>query len=45
MAVMILVKCPYCNSTEVVKMGFTEQKKQRYRCDNKECSHKTFILE
>ena len=45
MTVMISVECPYCNSTEVVKMGFTEQKKQRYRCDNKKCSHKTFILD
>lgn len=45
MTVMISVECPYCNSTEVVKMGFTEQNKQRYRCDNNKCKRKTFILD
>ena len=45
MTVTILVKCPYCGSTEVVRSGFTEQGRQRYRCDNKKCERKTFILD
>ncbi len=42
--VLISVCCPDCHSDQVVKCGKTAQSKQRYRCQNEECSTKTFIL-
>jgi len=42
--VLISVCCPGCHSDQVVKCGKTDQSKQRYRCQNEECSTKTFIL-
>lgn len=36
---------PRCHSNQVVKCGKTDQSKQRYRCQNEECSTKTFILD
>ncbi len=41
----VKVKCPYCGSEEVVRYGKSSTGKQRYLCQNKECSHKTFQLE
>lgn len=41
----VKVKCPYCGSEEVVRYGKSSIGKQRYLCQNKECSHKTFQLE
>lgn len=41
----VKVKCPYCGSEEVVLYGKSSTGKQRYLCQNKECSHKTFQLE
>lgn len=43
--VLISVCCPRCHSNQVVKCGKTDQSKQRYRCQNEECSTKTFILD
>lgn len=43
--VYIKVKCPYCGSEDVVKNGKNSKGKQRYMCRNKECSHRTFLLE
>jgi len=43
--VLIPVLCPYCASDQVVKRGKTENGKQRYRCQNKACATKTFILD
>ena len=43
--VLISVVCPYCSSEKVRKNGRYPNGKQRYLCDNEECSHKTFILE
>ena len=43
--VLISVCCPRCHSDQVVKCGKTDQSKQRYRCQNEECSTKTFILD
>ena len=45
MTVSIAVKCPFCNSTDVVKNGKSKQGKQRYRCRNQECPRSSFILE
>lgn len=39
------VKCPYCGSYEVVCNGKSPTGKQRYKCCNDKCPHKTFQLE
>ena len=39
-----LVVCPYCHGKQVVKRGKTDTGKQRYRCQNEECSHHSFLL-
>ena len=44
MTVWIAVKCPYCQSTDIVKNGKSKQGKQRYRCQNKQCVRSSFIL-
>ena len=38
------VPCPYCQSGQVVKRGKTDTGKQRYRCQNPDCSHQSFLL-
>ena len=46
MAVFFAVKCPACLETNtVVKYGHTENGKQRFYCQNKECNKTTFILD
>lgn len=42
--VLIPVKCPVCQSAEVVKYGKQPNGEQRYRCDNSECDRTTFLL-
>lgn len=42
---LIPVLCPYCQSDQVVKRGKTDTGKQRYRCQNPNCSHRSFLLE
>jgi insertion element IS1 protein InsB len=37
------VKCPSCNSIDIVKHGSSAEGKQRYKCRNAECSRSTFI--
>ncbi len=37
------VKCPKCESTNVVKHGQSPEGKQRYRCRNSHCKCCTFI--
>src|ERR671914_1703068 len=37
------VPCPYCQSEQVVKRGKASTGKQRYRCQNPECSHQSFL--
>jgi transposase-like protein len=39
------VPCPYCQSEQVVKRGKTETGKQRYRCQNPDCAHQSFLLD
>jgi transposase-like protein len=43
--ICIPVLCPYCQSSQVVKRGKTDTGKQRYRCQNPECSHQSFLLD
>jgi insertion element IS1 protein InsB len=43
--VLIPVRCPYCQSAQVIKGGKTETGKQRYRCHNPDCSHHSFLLD
>jgi transposase-like protein len=42
--VLIPVRCPYCQSEQVIKGGQTDTGKQRYRCHNPDCSHQSFLL-
>ena len=39
------VHCPHSDSVQVVNRGKTASGKQRYLCQNKACSQRTFILE
>jgi insertion element IS1 protein InsB len=43
--VLVPVRCPYCQSDQVIKGGQTETGKQRYRCQQPDCSHRSFVLE
>ena len=43
--VLIPVRCPYCHSAQVIKGGKTETGKQRYRCQNPDCPHHSFLLD
>jgi insertion element IS1 protein InsB len=40
---MIEVKCPECQSKEIVKFGTSPEGKQRYQCRNSECEKNTFL--
>jgi len=42
--VLIPVLCPHCQSDQVIKGGATKAGKQRYRCQNTDCSHYSFVL-
>ena len=42
--VLIPVLCPYCQSDQIIKRGKTDSGKQRYRCQNRDCSHQSFVL-
>ena len=39
------VFCPHCQRKQVVKRGKTDTGKQRYRCQNPDCSHQSFLLD
>jgi transposase-like protein len=43
--IRIAVPCPYCQSEQVVKGGKADTGKQRYRCQNPDCSHQSFLLD
>lgn len=43
--VLIPVLCPHCQSDEVIKGGATKNGKQRYRCQNANCPHYSFVLD
>src|SRR6476660_7542608 len=42
---LIPVRCPYCQSEQVIKGGKTDTGKQRYRCHNPACSYQSFLLD
>jgi transposase-like protein len=42
--VLIAVTCPYCQSDDITKRGKTDTGKQRYRCQNPDCPHQSFLL-
>ncbi len=40
-----LTRCPNCLSTDLMKRGYTEDKRHpRYRCNNQACSTQTFTI-
>ena len=43
--VLIEVKCPICKGTDVSHNGKNRQDVQRYICNDKTCSGKSFMLE
>jgi transposase-like protein len=43
--VLIEVKCPICQGTDISKNGMTKQEVQRYICNEKECSGKSFMID
>ena len=43
--VLVPVTCPYCHSDRIIKGGHTETGKQRYRCQQTNCPHRSFVLE
>ena len=42
--VLIPARCLHCQSDRVIKGGMTKTGKQRYRWQNKNCSHYSFVL-
>src|SRR5512144_948487 len=42
--ILIPVKCPACESTDVVKYGKQANGEQRYRCNHAGCERKSFLL-
>jgi transposase-like protein len=43
--VLVPVACPYCHSDHVIKGGKTATGEQRYRCQQIDCSHRSFVLD
>jgi transposase-like protein len=43
--VLVPVACPSCHSDHVIKGGKTETGTQRYRCQQIDCSHRSFVLD
>ena len=44
MTVLVAVRCPQCQSSEVVKHGKSTNGKQRFRCLETACPYQTFSL-
>ena len=42
--VYVPVHCPHCQSTEVMKAGKQANGTQRYRCQNRQCARRIFLL-
>ena len=40
-----VLHCPNCQGTDIVRHGKTRQGKQRYRCREKRCAGRTFLLD
>jgi len=43
--VLIPVLCPHCQSDQVIRGGKTKAGKQRYKCQNSDCSCYSFQLD
>ncbi len=43
--VTIPVRCPHCQSTEVIKAGKQANGAQRYQCQNGQCKRRIFLLQ
>src|SRR5205807_7690267 len=43
--IFIAVRCPYCQSDQIVKRGKTRRGTQRYLCHNTACIPQSFLLE
>jgi transposase-like protein len=43
--VYVLVQCPHCQSTEVIKAGKQANGAQRYRGQNGQCERRIFLLQ
>ena len=42
---VVAVQCPECGSEEVVRYGRQPNGEQRYRCDNRDCARRSFLLQ
>jgi transposase-like protein len=40
-----VLHCPYCDGVDIVRYGTSPQGKQRYRCREKPCKGRTFLLD
>ena len=43
--VSVPVRCPHCQSTEVIKAGKQANGAQRYQCQNGQCARRIFLLQ
>jgi transposase-like protein len=43
--ILQVLHCPHCHGTDIVRHGLTRQGKQRYRCREKRCAGRTFLLD
>ncbi len=43
--VLIAVRCPDCQTDQIIKGGKTETGKQRYRCQSTACPRRSFVLD
>ena len=41
---VIVVRCPECGGTEVVRYGQQANGEQRYRCNNVDCERRIFLV-
>src|SRR5262245_34332661 len=43
--ITLVLHCPYCDGVDIVRHGTSPQGKQRYRCREKLCQGRTFLLD
>ena len=43
--VSVLVQCPHCHSSDVIKAGKQATGVQRYQCQNRQCARRIFLLQ
>ncbi len=43
--VSVVVQCPQCQSTSVIKAGKQTNGTQRYQCQNDRCERRIFLLQ